>query len=111
MGRYLVLALSNCVVAPASSARLRQPHKAPDSLPHFAFQSPTKHAQRGHTLCGHDAATDMGFDRAPQTTIGELSAEFIVKGSAKDLDTSCVERFRRPPFATELPVRYTRFGM
>jgi pimeloyl-ACP methyl ester carboxylesterase len=35
-----------------------------------------------------------------------LIVEFIAKGSAKDLDTSCVERTRRARFATELPARY-----
>jgi hypothetical protein len=28
---------------------------------------------------------------------------FIEKGSAEDIDTSCVARTRRPPFATALP--------
>ena len=40
--------------------------------------------------------------------IGALTAEFIAKGSAKDLDTTCVERFHRPPFVTALPERQTR---
>ncbi|HEV2667922.1 MAG TPA: alpha/beta fold hydrolase [Blastocatellia bacterium] len=35
-----------------------------------------------------------------------LIAEFIAKGSAKSLDTACVELARRPRFATELPDRY-----
>jgi pimeloyl-ACP methyl ester carboxylesterase len=37
--------------------------------------------------------------------IGALMVEFIVKGSAQELDTSCVERFRRPPFVTTWPQR------
>ena len=35
-----------------------------------------------------------------------LVAEFITKGSAKELDTACVALLRRPPFATELPAQY-----
>ena len=35
-----------------------------------------------------------------------LIAEFISRGSAKGLDTTCVELMRRPPFATELPAQY-----
>ncbi|MFN0110292.1 MAG: alpha/beta fold hydrolase [Blastocatellia bacterium] len=35
--------------------------------------------------------------------IGALIVEFIAKGSAKELDTTCVERFRRPSFLTTLP--------
>src|SRR5262245_7313130 len=37
-----------------------------------------------------------------------LAVEFISKGSADNLDTSCVAQTRRPPFATELPPRYQR---
>lgn len=35
--------------------------------------------------------------------IGNLMADFIAKGSTKDLDTTCTKEIRRPPFATELP--------
>ena len=35
-----------------------------------------------------------------------LIAEFIAKGSAKSMDTACVEYTRRSRFATELPARY-----
>jgi pimeloyl-ACP methyl ester carboxylesterase len=37
-----------------------------------------------------------------------LAAEFIAKGSAKDLNTSCADHIRRPRFLTELPERYNR---
>jgi pimeloyl-ACP methyl ester carboxylesterase len=37
-----------------------------------------------------------------------LAAEFIAKGSAKDLNTSCADHIRRPRFLTELPERYYR---
>jgi len=30
-----------------------------------------------------------------------LVAEFISKGSARELDVSCVPQLRRPPFVTE----------
>jgi pimeloyl-ACP methyl ester carboxylesterase len=38
----------------------------------------------------------------PPGCLLELAADFFAKGSAKALDTSCVNSFRRPPFATEL---------
>jgi pimeloyl-ACP methyl ester carboxylesterase len=38
----------------------------------------------------------------------QLAAEFIAKGSAKDLNTSCADHIRRPRFLTELPERYNR---
>jgi pimeloyl-ACP methyl ester carboxylesterase len=31
----------------------------------------------------------------------DLAADFVAKGSARDLDTSCVETLRRPPFVTQ----------
>jgi pimeloyl-ACP methyl ester carboxylesterase len=37
-----------------------------------------------------------------------LTVEFITKGSAKDLDTTCADYIRRPRFLTELPERYNR---
>jgi pimeloyl-ACP methyl ester carboxylesterase len=37
-----------------------------------------------------------------------LTADFIAKGSAKDLDTTCADHIRRPRFLTELPERYNR---
>ncbi len=37
-----------------------------------------------------------------------LTVEFITKGSAKDLDTTCADYIRRPRFFTELPERYNR---
>jgi pimeloyl-ACP methyl ester carboxylesterase len=46
---------------------------------------------------------DYQFDCATQ-----LAAEFIAKGSARDLNTSCAEGIRRPRFLTELPERYNR---
>ena len=33
----------------------------------------------------------------------KLAREFIEKGTAKDLDTSCVEAIKRLPFITSLP--------
>lgn len=38
--------------------------------------------------------------------LGTLIADFISKGSAKELDASCVAGLRRPPFMTELPSRF-----
>jgi pimeloyl-ACP methyl ester carboxylesterase len=38
----------------------------------------------------------------------QLAVEFIHKGSAKDLNTSCADHIRRPRFLTELPERYNR---
>jgi pimeloyl-ACP methyl ester carboxylesterase len=35
--------------------------------------------------------------------VQNLVAEFLSKGSARELDTTCVKELRRPPFATELP--------
>jgi hypothetical protein len=35
--------------------------------------------------------------------LSEITAEFISKGSAKGLHTSCVQSVRRPPFITTLP--------
>jgi pimeloyl-ACP methyl ester carboxylesterase len=35
--------------------------------------------------------------------ISEITAEFISKGSAKGLNTSCIQSVRRPPFMTTLP--------
>jgi pimeloyl-ACP methyl ester carboxylesterase len=35
--------------------------------------------------------------------VPDLMTKFIEKGSADGLDTSCAEKIRRPPFATELP--------
>ena len=35
-----------------------------------------------------------------------LIVTFIASGSARELDTSCATRLRRPPFATELPASY-----
>jgi pimeloyl-ACP methyl ester carboxylesterase len=40
--------------------------------------------------------------------VTQLAAEFIAKGSAKNLNTSCAEHIRRPRFLTELPERYNR---
>jgi pimeloyl-ACP methyl ester carboxylesterase len=37
-----------------------------------------------------------------------LTADFIAKGSAKELDASCADRIRRPRFLTELPERFSR---
>jgi hypothetical protein len=37
-----------------------------------------------------------------------LIVTFIASGSARELDTSCAARLRRPPFATELPAGYNR---
>ncbi len=33
----------------------------------------------------------------------DLVAEFLAKGSARDLDTTCLQDLRRPPFVTERP--------
>jgi pimeloyl-ACP methyl ester carboxylesterase len=33
----------------------------------------------------------------------DIVADFVAKGSARDLDLRCVETLRRPPFATRLP--------
>jgi pimeloyl-ACP methyl ester carboxylesterase len=33
----------------------------------------------------------------------DIFRDFVAAGSAKDLDTSCTEQIRRPPFAMELP--------
>ncbi len=30
----------------------------------------------------------------------DLAAEFFTRGSARDLDTACVDTLRRPPFVT-----------
>jgi pimeloyl-ACP methyl ester carboxylesterase len=38
----------------------------------------------------------------------QLIVAFISSGSARELDTSCAARQRRPPFATELPASYNR---
>lgn len=35
--------------------------------------------------------------------IWKVMAEFVAKGSARDLDTACTNEIRRPPFAAELP--------
>jgi pimeloyl-ACP methyl ester carboxylesterase len=35
--------------------------------------------------------------------IWNVMSEFISRGSAKELDTTCTREIRRPPFATELP--------
>ena len=32
-----------------------------------------------------------------------IVAEFFAKGSARDLDVTCVQTLRRPPFVIELP--------
>lgn len=40
----------------------------------------------------------------------QLAAEFIAKGSAKDLNASCADHLRRPRFLTALPERYNRSG-
>lgn len=73
-----------------------------------------------------DAATPLQFGRAAAQSlphsrqvlirnaahsygspcIGNLITDFISKGLAKELDTSCVEGLRRPPFTTELPSRF-----
>jgi hypothetical protein len=37
-----------------------------------------------------------------------LIDEFIDRRTAQALDISCAEKMRRPPFARELPARYTR---
>jgi len=37
-----------------------------------------------------------------------LTTEFIVNGSPKELDATCAERLRRPRFLTELPDRYNQ---
>ena len=34
-----------------------------------------------------------------------LVAEFVARGSARDLDATCMNELRRPPFVTELPPR------
>ena len=46
---------------------------------------------------------DYQFDCATQ-----LAAEFIAKGSARDLNTSCANHIRRPRFLTQLPKHYDR---
>jgi pimeloyl-ACP methyl ester carboxylesterase len=33
----------------------------------------------------------------------DLVADFLAKGSARDLDVRCLAALRRPPFVTELP--------
>lgn len=33
----------------------------------------------------------------------DLISDFLVKASARDLDTQCLQALRRPPFVTELP--------
>ena len=35
--------------------------------------------------------------------LSDIFQNFVTAGSAKDLDTSCTEKIRRPPFATEMP--------
>jgi pimeloyl-ACP methyl ester carboxylesterase len=37
-----------------------------------------------------------------------IIAQFIAKGTAQELDVACADKLRRPPFAKELPPRYTR---
>jgi hypothetical protein len=37
-----------------------------------------------------------------------LIAEFIAKGTAQDLRTSCANKIERPRFAKDLPARYAR---
>ena len=38
--------------------------------------------------------------------VWSLMRAFIDKGSARDLDTSCIASIQRPPFATEVPAAY-----
>ncbi len=40
--------------------------------------------------------------------ISDITAEFISKGSARGLNTSCLQSVRRPPFMTTLPERSLR---
>jgi pimeloyl-ACP methyl ester carboxylesterase len=37
-----------------------------------------------------------------------MVAQFFAKGSAHELDVACADKLRRPPFARELPARFTR---
>jgi pimeloyl-ACP methyl ester carboxylesterase len=39
--------------------------------------------------------------------VAGLMWAFIERGSARDLDTSCTQQIRRPPFATELPAAWS----
>jgi len=36
-----------------------------------------------------------------------MIAEFIAEGTARDLSASCADGVRHPPFAKELPARYS----
>jgi pimeloyl-ACP methyl ester carboxylesterase len=38
--------------------------------------------------------------------IWNILADFVAKGSAKELDTSCTKEIRRPPFVKELPSQF-----
>ena len=38
--------------------------------------------------------------------IRRVTAEFILKGSATELDIGCIERLRPPEFAKELPAHF-----
>lgn len=42
--------------------------------------------------------------------INNLMSEFISKGDAKGLDTSCVNRIKRPPFTYEFPISFKPAG-
>lgn len=71
----------------------------PASPPWFG-DSVVKHFSHGRLVkiryLGHEFGTGC---------VPSILTEFVAKGSAEGVDTSCTEKIRRPPFATELPGR------
>jgi pimeloyl-ACP methyl ester carboxylesterase len=56
-----------------------------------------------HLPNSHQVIIPYGAHFAGSACVAAIVAEFISKGSARGVATSCVDQIRWPPFATELP--------
>lgn len=72
------------------------------STPHWLGEEVVKHLPNGRRVL----IRYYGHQMDGQCVDG-LLAEFIEKGSARGLDTTCTEKIRRPSFITELPKQFS----
>jgi pimeloyl-ACP methyl ester carboxylesterase len=68
------------------------------STPHWLGGEVIKHLPNGRRVLIRYSGHQMDGQ-----CIRDISTEFIEKGSAKGLNTTCTEEIRRPPFVTETP--------
>ncbi|HYO62574.1 MAG TPA: alpha/beta hydrolase [Pyrinomonadaceae bacterium] len=72
--------------------------EADPASPHWLGAEAARHLPNGLQLTILSGAHDYFSD-----CIGDITAEFLSRGSARGLNTICISAVRRPPFVTTLP--------